>query len=199
MPASRLLPLLPALLLAACVDATGISPQLQKSAHPESNAGASVIVREYADLQCPACATAALQLTPQLLERHGAEISLEFMHFPLRGIHPWALAAAEAAECAADQGKFWEYVDLAYAEQDALTGTSLTEWADRLGLDAELFKRCTKSHVKRPAILKEYDEGVAQKVRGTPTYLVNGVIVPATLEALSEAIVKARQSTPVRM
>lgn len=191
MHTSRLALLSSALLLAACVDTTGISPDLTRSAHPQSNQGGSVVVREYADLQCPACRAAFLQLTPALLAEHGKDIRFEFMHFPLRAIHPWAMVAAEAAECAADQGKFWEFTEKVYAEQEKLAPAQLTVWADGLGLDRDLFDRCTKSHIKRDAILEEYDQGVKQGVRGTPTYLVNGVIVESTGEALSKAINEA--------
>lgn len=187
------------LLLAACVDTTGISAALNRPAHPLSAPGAAVIVREYADLQCPACKAAHTQLTPALLERYGKSIRFEYMHFPLRAIHPWALPAAEAAECAADQGKFWEFVDTVYTEQDKLSAAQLPVWADALGLDRDLFDRCTASHIKRAAILAEYDQGAAQGVRGTPTYMVNGAVVESTGDALSKAIEAALQTAAVKL
>lgn len=188
MQLSRTFLFLSALLLSACVDTTGIRTELTRMPHPKSNHAATVVVREYADLQCPACRSAFEQLNPLLLEKYGNSIRFEFMHFPLRAIHPWAMPAAEASECAADQGKFWEYTDRVYAEQDKLSAAQLTVWADQLQLDRDLFDRCTKSHAKRDAILEEYDEGAKQGVRGTPNYMVNGVIVESTGEALSKAI-----------
>lgn len=192
----RLLPLAFALILAACVDTTGISADLKRPAHPGSNPAASVIVREYADLQCPACRAAFEVLNPQIIEKFGKDIRLELMHFPLQTLHPWALAAAEAAECAADQGKFWEYTDLVYLEQDKLDGKQLIAWAEQLKLESDLFDRCTRSHIKRKAIIAEYDQGSKLGVRGTPTYLVNGKVTEATIDALGAAIEAAKTSAP---
>lgn len=186
------------LALAACVDTTGLSPESSRTPHAKSNPSAVVVVREYSDLQCPACRGAYEQLNPLLLEKYGKDIRFEFMHFPLQTIHPWALAAAEAAECAADQGKFWEFTDLIYAEQEKLSSSQLRTWAESLSLDLDTYDRCTKSHIKRKEILAESDEGSALGVRGTPTYIVNGVIVEATGEALSKAIEEAKKSMTSR-
>lgn len=101
-----------ALLLAACVDTTGISPT--SSRPPRGNANALVTVMEFADFQCPACMSAHATINKPLFEKYGSQVRFEFRHFPLRNIHRFALDLAEASECAADQGKFWEFVDLAY-------------------------------------------------------------------------------------
>lgn len=179
------------LLLAACVDTTGLSPQSLKPPHPRSNLNAIVTVTDYSDLQCPACRAAHVLIVPQLLEKYGQQIRLEFRQFPLATIHRFALPAAEASECAADQGKFWEFVDLNYAEQDQLSEKALAEWGNRLGLDQDLFSRCRRSHIKRDAILAEYEEGKTKGVRGTPTFFVNGQPVVSTIEDLSKAIDEA--------
>ncbi len=187
-------------LLAACgVDTTGISADLYHEANPQSNAASPVIVREYSDLQCPSCRGAYLQLNPQLLQKYGKDIRFEFTHFPLQTLHPYALAAAEGAECAADQGKFWEFIDLNYQEQDKLSPAQLVEWAKKLNLDMDLYTRCTTSHIKRSGILAEYKDGVKLGVNGTPTYMVNGAIVPATSEDLSKAIDDALKTATPRL
>jgi protein-disulfide isomerase len=98
------------------------------------------------------------------------------------------MEAAEAAECAADQGKFWEFLDHTYAHQDELSSVALREWAKELDMDEELFDRCVKSHIKRKAIQASYDQGIARGVKGTPTFFVNGQQTVATLEELSKAI-----------
>lgn len=187
----RLLPLSLAALslaLAACVDTTGLSAESSRSAHPKTNANASVVVTEYGDLQCPACRSAFAMLINPLVEKYGTRISLEFEHFPLQTIHPYALPAAEASECAADQGKFWEYIDLVYMNQDKLNRDALAQWATQLQLDMDTFGRCTKSHIKRETILADYEEGSENGVQGTPTFFVNGAKVEATMDALSAAI-----------
>ncbi len=184
---------LPALLLAACtsVDTTGLTPELQSGPHPRSTANAAVAVRVYSDLQCPACKGAHELIDPVLLQTYGAQISFEFLHMPLSSIHPLAFPAAEAAECAADQGKFWEFVDLAYAEQDQISFPMLDTWGETLGLDTQLYRRCRASHIKRDAIQDSFQVARDANVGGTPTYLVNGVQVSSTFDALSRAIEEA--------
>lgn len=188
----RLLPLTLSLafVLAACgVDSTGLSAESKRTPHPKTNPAASVVVQEFADLQCPACRSAHTTLLKPIVEKYGTSIRYEFHHFPLRTIHQFALDAAEAAECAADQGKFWEYIDLDYAQQDQMSKAKLREWAEEAGVaDMALFDRCTQSHVKRDEILADYAEGDKMGVQGTPTFFVNGTKVESTMDALTGAI-----------
>lgn len=175
------------LLLSACVDTTGLSAQSSRT--PKGNASASVIVVEYADLQCPACKSAHETITKTLLEKYGSKIRFEFRHFPLRSIHQHAFEAAQAAECAADQGKFWEFVDVDYQRQSDLSSSALRDWAKALSLDSDLFDRCVRSGIKEDTILDDYAQGEKLGVRGTPTFFVNNTHVsPNTLEAISAAI-----------
>jgi len=99
------------LLLIGCTNTTGLSDE--SSREPAGNASAAVIVMEFSDLQCPACKLVHAQVTKPLLQNYGNKIRFEFKHFPLRNIHTYALSAAMASECAADQGKFWEFIDIA--------------------------------------------------------------------------------------
>lgn len=179
------------MLLVACVDTTGLSSESSRPPHPQSNANAVVVVDEFADLQCPACRAAHLQVVKPLLEQYGSQMRYEFHNFPLSSIHRYALESAEAAECAADQGKFWEFVDTVYERQDQLNSEALTAWAQELGLDMDVYGRCTASHIKRAMILDEYETGKELGVRGTPTFFVNGVPVEATVQGLGEAIEQA--------
>ncbi len=123
-----------------------------------------------------------------LLEKYGNQIRYDFKHFPLRSIHRYTMDLSEAAECAADQGKFWEYVDLAFEKQTELTKGSAAEWGSTLVADQDLFSRCTRSHIKKTAVMADYDEGIAAGVQGTPTFFVNGTKVDADVDALSAAI-----------
>lgn len=186
---SRLVLALPlTLALAACVDTTDLSTDSSRGPHPSSNAHAVVIVEEFSDLQCPACRAAHEHVTKPLVAQYGARMRFEFLHFPLRSIHRYALDAAEAAECAADQGKFWEFVDLAYAKQPEIGRSAFDEWGQELKLVADLYARCRKSHIKRETVLANYAEGEGRDVRGTPTYFVNGERVESTVEAIGAAI-----------
>lgn len=180
--------------LAACgVDTTGLSPDSSRMAKGSDTA--LVTVTEYGDFQCPACKGAHTLINKPLVEQYGSRIRFAFKHFPLRAIHPYALEAAEAAECAADQGKFWEFVDLAYEEQENLSSSKLRDWANILGLDEALFDRCVRSNIKEDTILADYKEGEASGTEGTPTYFVNGTKVPSSVDAISAAIDAIFQQT----
>jgi protein-disulfide isomerase len=187
------------LTLAACVDTTGLSADSSKTPHPSTDANAVVTLTEYGDLQCPACRAAYSQLTEPLVAKYGKQIRFEFKQFPLTSIHRYAMEAAEASECAADQGKFWEFVNLDYTEQEKLNSDQLGVWAEQLDLDMDLFDRCRDSHIKRDAIMAEYDAGKAMGVGGTPSFFVNGERVESTTEALVNAIDTALGSTATRL
>ena len=174
------------LALAACVDTTGLSADSSRPARGNPDAG--VVVTEFGDFQCPACRATHELVNKPLLEKYGKKIKFVFKHFPLRSIHQYAFDAAQASECAADQGKFWEFVDLNYQKQDQLSRSALQEWAKELNLDMDLFARCVDSGIKRKAILADYDEGTKAGVTGTPTYFVNGVKSPNSMEDLTKAI-----------
>ncbi len=182
-----------ALLLAACVDTTGLSAESSRTAKgPDS---ATVNVTEYADLQCPACASAHTLISMPLLEKYSSRIRFEFKHFPLRSIHPYAFEAAQASECAADQGKFWEFLDLNYVHQADLNSSKLREWAGSLGLDEALFDRCVQSGIKGKTVLDDFSQGEKIGVNSTPTYFVNGQRSPNnSVEAIGPMIDAALQN-----
>ena len=182
------------ILLAGC-GSSGVSKE--SSRLPKGNPNAVVTVQEFSDLQCPACRTVHLQLVSSLLQEHGERIRFEFKHFPLQTIHPLALRAAMASECAADQGKFWEYVDLAYMRQSELSADALTEWAGELSLDTPLFERCLASEAKRDTVMQDYSEARSRNLRGTPTFLVNGKEVPTN--ELEQAIEEAEAAIVRRL
>lgn len=177
------------LFLVACTDRTGLSPE--SSRPPAGNPDALIVVEEFADLQCPACKAAHTSIVKPILEKYGQQIRYEFQHFPLRSIHRFALDAAEASECAADQGKFWEFVDLDYEKQDELSFEALPLWAEQLKLDAKLFERCWKSHIKRDTILADYSKGRDRGLTGTPGFFVQGTQVENGFDTLSAAIDEA--------
>ena len=185
---SRIL-LWPSLLIlaAACTSKEGLSAE--SSRPPAGNPNSSIVVEEFADLQCPACRSAQSTIVTPLLKLQGKNIRFEFKHFPLRQIHAYAQETAEAAECAADQGKFWEFVDDNYEFQEKLARTDLLARAEKVGVaDMELFERCVKSRIKRDIVQKDYEEGRERGVTGTPTFFVNGVKVRSTIDSITEAI-----------
>src|SRR3989344_3062830 len=191
----RLFLLLSFVLLSACVDTSGLNGQSSRTPHPKSNANAVVVVMEFADLQCPACQAAHEHIVSPILQKYGSQIRYDFMHFPFRSIHRYALDAGETAECAADQGKFWEFVDLAYKKQADLNYDALLQWGKELELDVALLERCWKSRIKKSAVLSDYEKGKSMGVMGTPSFFVNGQKVESGFDTLSEAIDAALAAT----
>ena len=133
-----------------------------------------VTIQIFSDFQCPFCrmfAPAARQIETKGIE--GINTKVEFKNFPL-GFHPFAQLAAQAAEAARDQGKFWEMHDLLFANQNALGREDLLKYAESLKLDMSKFRQDLDSDAIKKRIADEQAEGNAKHVEGTPTFFVNG-------------------------
>jgi protein-disulfide isomerase len=126
----------------------------------------------YGDFECPYTA-AAMRDIGRLLEE-GAAFEVVFRHFPLRGIHPHAQVAAEAAEAAARQDRFWEMHDLLFRNQLRLEADDLRRFAERLGLDLARFDSDVASPAVRDRIERDVQSGIESGVDGTPTLFVDG-------------------------
>jgi protein-disulfide isomerase len=126
---------------------------------------------EFGDLQCPACAQVAPTVR-ELRREFGDRVRFVFRHFPLDSVHEYALPAAEASECAARQGKFWEAVDRFYQAQGALDAASLERYAGELRLDAVKYRACIANKESFPQIQSDVNDGRALGVRSTPTFFV---------------------------
>ena len=137
------------------------------------NPDASVKILEFSDIQCPAC-KAAHPTVQRIREEYKDSISFEYYHYPLRAIHPYAQKAAEAVECANDQGKFFEYIDAAFTQSPSLQKNNLKIIASRLSLDTEKFNACLDSGAKAKAVEGNLRLGDVKGVRGTPTFYING-------------------------
>jgi protein-disulfide isomerase len=150
---------------------------------------APVVLVEYGDFECPTCKQAAPAVR-MLLTRFASRVRLVFRHFPLEEAHPHALAAAEAAESAGEQGKFWEMHDLLFANQEHLTLRHLHGYAERLGLDLARFTAEMDDHVYLQRVREHQAGGRHSHVRGTPGFFVNGTIqdVSFGVERLFDAV-----------
>ena len=137
------------------------------------NVNSSIDVVEYSDFQCPACG-AAFPENKKIIEQYGSKIKFTYKHFPLINLHPYAFKAAEAAECAADQGKFWEYHDKLFSNQERLTLLDLKTYASDIGLDGDKFTKCLDSGIMASRINVDRDGGIAKGVRATPSFFING-------------------------
>jgi protein-disulfide isomerase len=129
---------------------------------------------EYGDYQCPHCGMAH-PVVKTILRHLGRNVCFAFRHFPLAEIHPYALPAAEAAEAAGAQGKFWEMHDLLYENQRALEDRDLLRYAEALDLDLTRFVTELAEHTWEPRVREDFMTGVRSGVNGTPTFFVNGV------------------------
>ncbi len=136
------------------------------------NLDSHIKVIEFSDLQCPAC-KAAHPLVKEIKEEFAQNISFQYYHFPLRELHPYAQKAAEAVECANDQGKFWEFIDVGFGRSPRLTNDDLKQIALQIGLNVKNFTACLDSGAKQAIVEGDYRFGSVKQVQGTPTFFVN--------------------------
>jgi Na+/H+ antiporter NhaA len=139
--------------------------------HIRGPLGAPVTVVEYGDFECPYCGQAEPAVR-ELLRDFG-DVRYVWRHLPLNDVHPHAQLAAEAAEAAGDQGRFWEMHDLLLANQDALRVSDLIGYARRLELDTERFAKDLREHAG-VRVAEDVDSADLSGVTGTPTFFVNG-------------------------
>ena len=142
--------------------------------HVLGPATARVTLVEYGDYECPYCGAAHASVE-QVRQELGNELRFVFRHFPLSQIHPHAYQAAEAAEAAGAQGRFWEMHHLLFTNQDRLGLRDLIGYAGALGLDLERFVTDLRSHAHAGRLREDFLSGVRSGVNGTPTFFVNGI------------------------
>lgn len=157
--------------------------------HVHGPGHAPVVIVEYGDFECPSCRQAA-PVVKLLLERFAGRIAVVFRHFPLEESHPHALLAAQAAECAGAQGKFWEMHDLLFENQNHLKKQHLRSYAERLQLDLTRFDAELGDEIYLQRVREHIAGGVASGVRNTPTFYINDAIhdVSFNLHALLEGV-----------
>ena len=177
---------------------TGAEP-----AHVRGAEKTAVTLEEFADFECPACG-GFYPILKAIEKDYGSRIQVIFREFPL-GQHVHALPAARAAEAAGLQGKFWEMHDLLYENRDSWTKAPdvqvvFLEYARRLGLDVERFKKDQTSELVQKRITLDHVRGRHMKLRSTPTVYLNGVEIPfaemKTTEALRKTIEQALATKP---
>ncbi len=137
------------------------------------------LVREYSDFYCPYCQRLALTVLPEVkkLAKRGV-LRFEYRHFPLIEIHADAFQAAEASECAADQGKFWPYHDRLFAELQKGQGVNYVALAEELGLDVKAFRGCLEGEKHRDVVKAMRAEAESLGLEGTPTVFVGPFKLP---------------------
>ncbi len=134
---------------------------------------AKVKIVEFSDFQCPAC-KAAHPIVKEVIKEYGDKILFAYRHFPIVTAHPRAIDAAQAAEAAGEQGKFWEYHDLLFGNQENLEDDDLTSYAKKLKLDMNKFEDSWKSGKFKDKVTTDMNEGGKFGVTATPTFFING-------------------------
>jgi protein-disulfide isomerase len=164
--------------------------------HIRGDANAPITLLEYGDYECPDCEHAA-PIVDQLRKQFGEEMRFVFRHFPRSEIHPHASVAAQAAEAAGAQGKYWEMHDVLFRHQRDLIDHDITHFALMIGLELYRFEADISAARYASRVREDYVSGLSSGVKGTPTFFLNGVRYrgSVTVEGLSEAIRGARSKS----
>jgi protein-disulfide isomerase len=166
-----------------------VSPARDHIKGPED---APVSLVEYGDYECPYCG-AAHPVVKEILARMEGTLQFVYRHFPLTTVHPNAEQAAEAAEAAGAQRRFWEMHEVLFGNQQHLDAPHLHAYAETLDLDVGRFGRELANHVHADRVHEDFLSGVRSGVGGTPSFYINGVRydgphdLPALLNALQRA------------
>lgn len=144
---------------------------------------APVVMVEFGDFQCPFCARFFRETESKIIDKYVKTGKVKFVYrdFPLTSIHSVAQKAAEAAECADEQNKFWEYHDLLYQRQQLISEENLKMWARELRLDLDKFSSCLDSGKYTDEVDKDFSDGQSLGVSGTPATFVNGRMLAGAL------------------
>jgi protein-disulfide isomerase len=166
-----------------------LTPPVSAQDHASGPDDAPVTLVEYGDFECPYCGMA--HPIVQAAQRDlGTQLRFVFRHFPLAEAHPHARLAAQAAEAAGVQGRFWEMHDMLFEHQNALDVADLVGYAESLGLDSAQFARDLESGTYAKKARDDFRSGVRSGVNGTPTFFVNGTRYDGSW-ANGEAFIKA--------
>ncbi len=165
--------------------------------HVRGPVKAPVTIVEYGDFECPYCGQAEA-VVRELLRDFG-DLRYVWRHLPLNDVHPHAQLAAEAAEAAARQGKFWEMRDLLFDHQGALTSRDLISYAESLGLDTGKFAADLRKHTGAAHVSEDVDSADLSGVSGTPTFFINGMrhYGAYDIETLTKAVKLAAARTKI--
>ena len=152
-------------------------------------ADAPITVVEFSDFECPFCKRAD-PIVRQMLERYPTQVRFIYRDFPLDRIHQKARGAAEAARCAGEQGKYWDYHHLLFDKSPALTPDDLKNYAKQLGLDEAKFDECISQHRFKDVIEADLKAGEGASVSGTPAFFINGLPVAGvrSIDEIAKAI-----------
>ncbi|MEA2705275.1 MAG: hypothetical protein QOH22_63 [Gemmatimonadaceae bacterium] len=151
-----------------------LTPPVSERDHVAGPDDAPVTLVEYGDYECPHCGRAH-PVIKTVQRELGGQLRFVFRNFPLAEAHPHALLAAQSAEAAGAQGKFWEMHDMIFEHQDALEPEDIVGYANALGLDIARFESELEGGTYVKKVRDDFRSGVKSGVNGTPTFFVNGI------------------------
>lgn len=151
-----------------------LTVQVGAKDHVQGEDDAPLTLVEYGDYECPHCG-AAYPIVKRVQKKLGKNLRIVFRNFPLTESHPHALHAAQAAEAAALQDKFWEMHDVIYEHQETLEDDDLLGFAQELKLDTKKWESGFSSDAVENKIEQDFNGGIRSGVNGTPTFFINGV------------------------
>ena len=160
--------------MAISEDTAILSPAISARDHAQGPADAPLTLVEYGDFECPHCGRAH-PIVKAVQKHFGKRLRFVFRNFPLGTLHPNAERAAEAAEAAGAQGRFWEMHDALFEHQRALDDEHLGAYADTIGLDRARFDRELAAGTHTARVKEDFLSGVRSGVNGTPTFFINGL------------------------
>jgi protein-disulfide isomerase len=165
---------------------------VQPDDHAQGSAQAPVTLIEYGDYECPSCKM-ALPTPVLLLERYPNKLRFIFRHFPLEKAHPHALLAAQAAEAAAAQGRFWDMHERLFQDQARLKAKDLERHAAEIGLDVVRYRGEMDDHIYLQKVREQIEGAVRSHIRATPTFFLDGVVqdVSFGMQSLHDAVAAA--------
>jgi len=145
-----------------------------KRDHAQGSDEALVTLVEYGDYECPYCGQ-AYPIIKNIQKRLGHQLRFVFRNFPITQVHPHAQHAAEAAETAGAQNKFWEMHDRLYEHQQELSDSHLSRHASALRIDIARFENEMSNHIHADRVREDFMSGIRSGVNGTPTFYINGM------------------------
>lgn len=141
------------------------------------DANAAITIIEFSDYECPFCRRWHQEVWPQIQAQYGDQVRLVYRDFPLYSIHPNAEPAAVAANCAGDQGRYWEFSDMLFNGSEVLSSDLYTSYAEKLNLDLNKFSTCVADAANKQEIEADFNYASELGVRSTPTFFINGLAV----------------------